>query len=130
MKPQEIFDKVVEHLAKQGRHSLSRNKLHCLYRGPDGLMCAVGCLIPDEMYDPTIESQTISDIILAPSSLRTHLPSYFNGNIILLGDLQIAHDRSKDLESLLTLLIDISIRHKLNFDPSIIKNWNDHLEQS
>jgi len=46
---QEVFNKIVTHLRKQGKRSVNEyNK--CVYRGLDGRMCAVGCLIPDENY--------------------------------------------------------------------------------
>ena len=53
----EVFDKVSAHLLAQGRRSAAREGGACLYRGPDGLRCAVGCLIDDEHYDPSLEGQ-------------------------------------------------------------------------
>ena len=50
---QEVFDKVVEHLYRQGKPAKKGND--CVYRAKDGTMCAVGCLIPDEFYDPKME---------------------------------------------------------------------------
>lgn len=56
---QEIFDKVATHLLTQMKISTGRIShdlpVACKYRGDNGLMCAVGCLIPDELYDPVIE---------------------------------------------------------------------------
>jgi hypothetical protein len=54
-----IFERCITHLLAQGRRSMvqlasdhaSRKKEACAYRGDDGLMCAVGCLIADEFYD-------------------------------------------------------------------------------
>lgn len=62
MTNQEVFDKVVAHLRKQNAKSADNER--CLYRAPDGKMCAVGCLIPDEMYDPEMEGATASDEIV------------------------------------------------------------------
>lgn len=53
MTPQEIFNKVVTHLFDQG--GKSEHGGLCRYRDPYGNSCAVGCLIPDEIYDPGIE---------------------------------------------------------------------------
>lgn len=53
MNAQEIFDKVLAHLRAQGKQSTAGGV--CAYRSPEGNMCAVGCLIPDELYDPIIE---------------------------------------------------------------------------
>ncbi len=58
MTPQEIFDKVVNHLRAQGAKSEMDHPvagLMCAYRGIQGRMCAVGCLIPDADYLPTME---------------------------------------------------------------------------
>ena len=57
MTGQEIFDSVLAHLRKQGDASLNASG-KCAYRGEGGTACAVGCLIPDELYDPRIESCT------------------------------------------------------------------------
>lgn len=50
---QEVFDIVSKHLLKQKVKSAA--KIHpvknmCKYRGPNGLKCAAGILIPDEEY--------------------------------------------------------------------------------
>ena len=55
---QEIFDQSASHLLAQ--MAVSMNKDTCAYRGESGLMCAVGCLISDEHYDPNIEGDAIS----------------------------------------------------------------------
>ncbi len=52
---QDIFDTVAVHLIEQGEPSVDATG-SCQYRdgvGANGkmLMCAIGCLIPDEMYD-------------------------------------------------------------------------------
>lgn len=43
---QEAFDKVVEHLIKQGKPSVDEFG-SCQYHSEDGLKCAAGCLIKD-----------------------------------------------------------------------------------
>lgn len=58
---QEAFNTMVRHLVKQGRKSA--NEKGCLYRGPDGLKCAFGCLIPDDHYFPSMERLTISALV-------------------------------------------------------------------
>ena len=54
MTPQEAFTKMVNHLTKQQGRSFRSDGL-CMYRSHDGLMCAVGCLIPDEQYVPRMD---------------------------------------------------------------------------
>lgn len=51
MSKQEIFTRVAVHLLRQGRPSLMGDGA-CAYRGDDGLKCAVGVLIPDELCTP------------------------------------------------------------------------------
>jgi len=54
MTNQEIFDKVLNALREQGIPS--RNDYGtCMYRGNHDLKCAIGHLIPDELYTPDIE---------------------------------------------------------------------------
>ena len=35
------------------------DRVECLYRGPDGLKCAAGLLIPDDVYYPGWEGQSV-----------------------------------------------------------------------
>jgi hypothetical protein len=58
MTSQEIFDTVIDHLLSQGKQSKSHV---CLYRSDDGSKCAVGALIPDSEYDPTMEFSVVDD---------------------------------------------------------------------
>ena len=57
----DIFDKVLTHLCKQKVGSFMKIKneafddIKCMYRGPEGRMCAVGCLIPDDYYRENME---------------------------------------------------------------------------
>lgn len=65
MTNQEVFDKVLFALRKQGRASIrythSQNS-ECAYRGHDGMKCAVGHLIPDEKYNAGLEGVKCSDL--------------------------------------------------------------------
>jgi hypothetical protein len=49
---QEVFNQVAEHLLTQNKQSEGEhnNGLTCMYRSPDGLKCAAGCLIGDDEY--------------------------------------------------------------------------------
>ncbi len=51
---QEVFNQVVDHLLTQNQKSYTSHG-GCLYRGPDNLKCAAGCLISDEEYRPEWE---------------------------------------------------------------------------
>lgn len=50
---QEIFDRVSSHLLTQGKPALRDGE--CVYRTPEGLRCAIGCLIPDALYAVELE---------------------------------------------------------------------------
>ncbi|MGQ7794513.1 hypothetical protein ACUN0C_19080 [Faunimonas sp. B44] len=80
---QEAFDFVVRHLFKQGERAVAEGG-GCLYRGPDGTKCAVGCLIPDELYTPRLEGNSV---FMLPQRVLDQLPAPS-----LLNELQIAHD--------------------------------------
>jgi len=57
MNTQETYEHIRAFFLKQGALAKVEDKdgeyseVACLYRSPDGLKCAVGCLIPDDLYD-------------------------------------------------------------------------------
>lgn len=57
MSYQRAFNKVYKHLMKQNRRC--ENIFGCLYRGPGGMKCAIGVLIPDSLYNPSFEGDKI-----------------------------------------------------------------------
>jgi hypothetical protein len=106
---QQIFDRVLTHLRTQGqaaRHVYDGGT-SCRYRleqdnGPT-LSCAVGCLIPDDVFEPGIEGSSIGAILsLAEDyekaggldNMPAHKWLYENvrEHLHLLQDLQRAHD--------------------------------------
>lgn len=89
MNNQEIFDTVVNHLRKQNRPSFE-DREGCMYRGPGGTMCAVGCLIPDSAYDSDMEHEGVHAHIV--SRLLRGL-GYTEPQLELLYHLQGAHDQ-------------------------------------
>lgn len=50
---QKAYDTIVAHLRRQGK--IAALGVMCRYRTKDGLKCAVGVLIPDELYTGRIE---------------------------------------------------------------------------
>lgn len=62
--------------------------ISCVYRGDNGQKCAVGCLIPDEIYDTNMEGHGVGEI------LHTYTLPDLVGNYALLSRLQNLHDRS------------------------------------
>jgi hypothetical protein len=95
MTPQEIFDTVAKHLFTQGCRSVEDAEdadAACLYRGPEGRMCAVGVLIPDELYSSAIEYENIGHLLSKAGSL---FPEWMKANEPLLQSLQSTHDRPR-----------------------------------
>jgi len=83
MTDQETFNRVYNHLKKQGKPALDLWG-RCSYRTEEGLMCAVGCLISDEDYRVEFEGFCLSGIIGLGWDPK--------GNVSLLIALQSAHD--------------------------------------
>lgn len=85
---QETFFTIVNHLRKQNCKSINENE-ECLYRGPNGTKCAIGCLIPDDKYSILLEGLTATSY-----KVQNLLKSLgYNEEILgLLIDLQNIHD--------------------------------------
>lgn len=88
MNAQQIFDRVLDHLRKQGLASVG-NDGGCMYRAPDGAMCAAGCLIADEHYSDSLERRCADQPPVMDAIERSGIDLVHIG---LLRDLQIAHD--------------------------------------
>jgi len=88
MTPQEIFDKVAEHLFTQGVPSIN-GRGQCVYRGQNGTSCAVGVLIPDEDYRPSMDETPINSTTLLG---RFRSLAWLKPHAGLLGSLQRLHD--------------------------------------
>lgn len=84
-----IFDKVSAHLLEQNERSEVQGT-GCAYRGPNGLMCAVGCLIPDERYDESLEGFEVHTMPVLRAVFGTSDVPY--DTVCMLGRLQKIHD--------------------------------------
>lgn len=83
----EVFELVRTHLLAQKATSLSLDEdACCLYRGPNGLKCAIGCLISDEDYTYDMEGTGIDTLIYA------NLEVVHDPYMEMLGKLQTLHD--------------------------------------
>lgn len=90
--PQDLFEAVVRHLAQQGRQAIGVNGW-CAYRGSNGAMCAIGCLIPDSLYDPRVEGLDVTGLIdMAAVDNLGVLGRLMEKYGSLLGELQGLHD--------------------------------------
>lgn len=120
MNKQEIFDAVAIHLFKQGVQSRAEVG-PCLYRTKEGLKCAVGALIPDELYDPSMD-QGDDDGTGIGWLLRAYgdkLPKWFANNKMLLMELQDIHDDCNAWKSDDIMKVELTYvakRNKLNYD--------------
>jgi hypothetical protein len=106
---QAAFEKVVRHLLGQMAQSavIENDETLCRYRGPGGIMCAIGCLIPDDEYHDGLEG------LDACSPSVAALPSLVGLNQQLLVELQNIHDRS-DPCCWQELLVKAAARHGLS----------------
>lgn len=95
MDNQEAFDKVVRHLYTMDYPSSQRNvflgERICAYRGDDEAKCAIGCLIPDEVYQKGMEAMSLPSLIANYTSIEE---LFLGVNWKLLSDLQHVHDDS------------------------------------
>lgn len=62
---QEIFEKMVTGLYRQGKPSVDLFNGFCKYRGDGGTKCAIGFLIDDSEYDPSLEGSTPLSRVMA-----------------------------------------------------------------
>jgi len=93
MNNQQAFDIMVQHLRKQGQKSRNNGFGTCLYRGPDGLKCAIGALIPDVVYRKEMEGQAIDRLLINERDRFPQLCKLFEGvNELLLAEMQDIHD--------------------------------------
>lgn len=103
MTDQEAFTTAARHLLNQGKKSVDLfDSCRCLYRDECGRKCAIGCLIPDDLYHVTMENLNVVEL----SSEFGSIKQLFEGlSINLLEDLQSIHDRKSisDWEKLLKM---------------------------
>ncbi|MEN7527880.1 hypothetical protein [Cupriavidus sp. DL-D2] len=98
MEAQVLFNTVAKHLMVQGRRAMANQGQTCAYRSADGCKCAVGVLIPDELYDVHMEGLSIArmldqlDELELPAPLAQFIKNDLEPHLHLLMALQAAHD--------------------------------------
>ena len=107
MNEQNTFNVIVSHLMKQKARAVS-DVGNCMYRGKNNMKCAVGCLIPDNLYDPKFEGR----ILVGRPSL-VNLLEGLGHNIELLSELQYVHDKDS-VEHWLDNLTNVGEEFNLN----------------
>ena len=90
---QEAFNQVAKHLLKQGKKSgVERDlkdqpdRIECMYRSPDGLRCAAGCLIGNDEYKEQFEGRSWAGMVAAGHAPKEHSA--------LIRSLQSIHDNN------------------------------------
>lgn len=66
--------KMIEMIMKGNNGTCSQDDEACLYRGPDGNKCVVGCFIPDDKYSPRMEGLGFGDLLVKFPELRKYMP--------------------------------------------------------
>lgn len=93
MELQQIYEKIRAHFLTQGQKAT--NNGFCVYRGPNNIKCAVGCLITDEAYDTALENNSVSaknvQEALSKSGIIMNADTY-----AFLSDAQSVHDTAYD----------------------------------
>lgn len=130
---QRIFSRVSKHLLTQNKKSRAGASGSCLFRGPKDTKCAIGCLIPDSIYDTNMEGPIISNVLLEDTIfysfeqieqftvlrklfLKMFKTSKFvKSDIIFLSKLQKIHD-SKQVIEWRGELGDLALKEGLKFE--------------
>ena len=89
---QEIFDIVATHLLKQNECSFNEGE-GCMYRGSYGLKCAIGVLIPAELYKVSMEGGNIVELFRIFPHIMKNCGLDIN-DFDFLGGLQAIHDNN------------------------------------
>ena len=110
---QEIFSHVKHHLLTQNKKAYvltTGGRESCKYHSPDGLRCAVGCLISEEEYEPEFEGKSI-EIILSNVGITLQQPK----TLSLLNKLQGIHDDTCNVEYWSNELRKLADSYKLTY---------------
>lgn len=90
---QKTFNKVYRHLLTQKKKAYSKAQGICLYRTPkSGLKCAVGCLIPNRLYQPDMEGSSVRNLAIFYQKLAPIVGETGSKKARLVTDLQYVHD--------------------------------------
>jgi len=119
---QELFDQALDHLMTQKKRCTT-TELHpptCLYRGDNGLKCAIGGVLPDELYHPKYEN---SEAIMLLEDIGHPKAVTKSGQLTkfakLASDIQLVHD-SSEVPAWLAKMAFLAGKYKLN---TIKLNW-------
>ena len=113
MTEQEVYNHVCTHLLTQQKKSFGlkprSNYNDCLYRGPEGTMCAAGCLIDDIEYNSNMEGIPVRYVYKPVDKF----PNRIKTNALLVSRLQMIHDNN-EVHEWRDKLIQVGELHKLD----------------
>lgn len=103
MNNQEFFDKSVAHLRKQGRTARAfrdgDTTVSCMYRTPEGLGCAVGGTMPDDLVAKVLASNGNTWRFGLLASDVPEVGTFYRGvDHSLIGRMQQVHDNYEQPE--------------------------------
>jgi hypothetical protein len=155
MNKQEVFNTVARHLFIQGKWAAEFNQegydqackesafygfgipqesdyMTCRYRTDDGLKCAIGSLIPDEVYNPAMDN--VGGVYGLAQEFPQVMEQLFDItddndiNLGFLGALQSVHDSQHNWKSTENMRKDLwNVAARYNVDGSIVNtlSFND-----
>ena len=85
----EVFDEMALHMLTQKQQS--RKGDSCAYRGEGGAKCAIGCLISDNAYHPSLEGKSLTDLKVIQAVAASGYPA-IRSFLLMYGELQRVHD--------------------------------------
>lgn len=118
MQKQKILNKIMEFAYAQSAHCLGPDK-KCLYNGPKGHKCFIGCLIPYDMYSVTMEdTKGIHGLVSCFPELYRLIKIRgfsFSDNLAFFEELQQIHDSSR-IDEWESGFKSFAIRYNLNIE--------------
>lgn len=94
MNKQEYYDLLVKTSLEGGFPAIERSSNSCKYRSSNGKKCAVGIIIPDNVYEKRFEGRSINQILKHYCFDQSWIPDGIR--ISDLKNIQILHDCNTD----------------------------------
>lgn len=98
--------------AKNNGSKSTDGSLFCLYRTLNSNACAAGCFIPDELYNPQMETTSIDRVVISWPQVEQHLPLEIEAMV----QMQTVHDNHQngDVRDVLADWIDNNCEEQIN----------------
>lgn len=128
MTKQEAYERIRVYFTKPGAQlAQSEDASVCSYKTSDGRRCAVGCLMPDKLYNRRFENRNICELAQLPEAAPlfaylgiAHGTRYVDNDLLVfLSDAQDAHDRASSVSDFIRTLDDKAYDQDLDTDRAI-----------